>query len=336
MKNDPAGFAVYAHTAGATGWYNDGVESIDGTNNHVFQNNGWGFSSTVLWPVTGYPMAFMAYYPDSAVSKVITSVNSVVPPSTTLILGISIPASKDEQEDVLIARDTAKTGKPVEGQMSLRFRHILSKVNFTVTNTVSGQTAYVLAVGFCNLFSKNTFNAANDNWNVLSSGVSPIDTFDYYHAFKPLSGTEVYTPTIFTGADKASFFAGTADETKHLILLPQRPVTWDITGTSISAPGANEAYIRMLYRLVNATVDIVGFATAALHDDYVTGDYAGPLYVLVGFSFDAIWESGGSYQYDIPIPGTGGGILLDTYYYDNQGAPTKFIIDGKNLYDRIM
>jgi len=240
---------------------------------------------------------------------------------------------------VLVARDSAMT-RPGSGGLPLSFKHILSKVNFSVSTwdnagrvTDPEQKVFVLAVGFCNLHRSALYHVHNETWDTL---FPERDTYDYFNSFTPLT-TGFYQDIMFIDTVNAPFYSSASGEKEHLILLPQQPNMWDITGTTISDPDINEeAYIRMLYRLENLSGDIVGFATAESHDDYVIGDYDGPLYVLVGYAFDANWESAGSYQYDIPIPGTGGGILLDIYYYDNQDKPTKFIIDGKNLYDRIM
>jgi len=335
LKLDVYGFVVYADTVGTAisdDWFIDRA-------NHVFGTDGWGFYPSILWPNTGYPLVFLAYYPDDSNSGVITGVTTPALPftSSSLELAISIPPEKGLQEDILVARDTQLIEKPSNGQLQIDFKHILSKVNFTVSTsdgtsliTDPDHKAYILAVGFSNLFSTNTFEAVDDTWGPLAPG-DPTADYNYHNAFVGLTGADIYDEIEFVNADKNPFFTGAAADTSHLMLLPQDPIKWVVTGT-IAAP-TNEAHIKMLYRLqVSGNDDFIGYLHADDHDDYSTtpsiAGYTDQLYVLVGFSYAGTWESGKGYSYDIPLPGKGGGIYLDVNYYDNQGNKTDLVIPG--------
>ena len=333
LQNDPVGFVVYADTATTfttTVWF------IEGENHAYGTANGWSFTPAIAWP-SKYPLAFLAFYPEAGAGHVITSVTDVLTPTSTSVeLTIEIPTAKDGQEDVIVARDTAKTGKPSGGELPLNFKHILSKVNFTVSTDDPTDKAYVLAVGFCNLVSTATFEATDDSWTLGTYGTD-IDTFNYYNAFEPIAGG--FRPEIeFMNANKDSLFTGAAAKTEHLMLLPQDPDVWDISDP-ILHPTNLEAHIRLLYRLeVTGNPDRVGYADAQDHDDWSVfgASYTGPLYVMVGYAYDATWESGKGYSYDIPIPGTGGGIYLDEFYYDNEGNRTDLRIPGAVLYGHVL
>ena len=339
LKNDPDGFRVYAYSNGSTSWYNDGLNSIDGTNNHVFETaTGWGFQSSVLWPAaTTVSMTFMAYYPSVISTTTLTGVSALPPPSSALTLDFAIPSSKFHQIDILVAKETVSS-KPASGELLLTFKHILSKVNIIVS-TSDGTTpisdpdhkVYVLAVGFCNLISTNSFDALSGDW-----WPSPTTTssYDYFNSFEQLSAPDIYPEKEFSNATEASFFSD--DKFEHLMLLPQEPAEWDLSGDP-----ANDAYIRMLYRVENPSyTDSIGYASAENHPSHGLGIsswdwYEGPLYLLVGYAYKTEWKPGEAYEYNIPIlPGSKGGILLDKRFYDNQGNPTDLEFNG-NLWEHV-
>ena len=333
-----SGFIVYADTATTattTTWFISGGK-------HVYNaTNGWGFTpNAIAWPFI-YPVAFLAYYPDDAASLVITNVTDVLTPTSTSIeLDIEIPRLKSEQEDVLVARDTAM-GKPPLGELPLTFKHILSKVNFTVSTADKNGAitsdpdykAFVLALGFCNLTKEGVFEATDDTWTLGSV----IDSFSYFNDFDTISGT-VYIEKEFVNATRASFALG-ADSS--LMLLPQYPDEWDINSGVIIQPQPNEAYIRLLYRVETAdTLNFIGFKDASEHLGYtgsaVDNDgYTDELYIMVGFAYDSEWLSGKGYTYNIPLPGTGGGIYLDEFYYNYYGKRTDLRIPGAVLYGHV-
>ena len=328
LKNDPWGFSVYALT-------NDNNVYINGDNN-VYDGTGWGFSTQYTWPASGlFPMTFYVYYPNSFFSKLYTVCGDCF--YAPYDFPMLIPSSKDDQEDLLFAREIA-SDKPISGELSLEFKHILSKVNFTVSTTETNQKVYVLAAGFCNLFAGSTYLG---NISDFASLFTPRN-FDYFNSFEPLT-SGAYLEKEFVNATNVSFYSSAEGQKEHLFLLPQEPDVWDVTSGPITDPDiAGKAYIRVLYRYENATcTDSIGYAFASNHPTIKAAQPSGwssynePLYLLVGYTFFAKWKSGESYSYNIPLPGSGGGILLDTYFYDNQGNQTDLEFNG-NLYDHVL
>ena len=330
LKNDNNGFFVHAEM-------NDNSTYIYGENHVYDAKNGWSFSTPYPWPATGYPMTFYAYYPAPSVSNLYSLCSECFP--APYVFPMMIPTSKEDQEDLLFARKTANS-KPDSGELPLDFIHILSKVNFTVSTTDAlgpisdpNHKVYVLAVGFCNLYAGSWFWGDNIEFGPC---FTPQD-FNYFNSFEPIS-SGIYEEKDFADATNASFYSSADGQKEHLFLLPQEPDVWDVT--SGAGPQPDEAYIKMLYRLENSFYnDSIGYEFASNHPDYEDSDleaagYDGPLYLLVGYSFDATWVSGTAYSYNIPLPGGGGGILLDTYFYDNQGNQTDLAFDC-NLYDHV-
>ena len=349
LQNAPDGFVVYA-TAGAspTAWYDGGSGAvIDGSNNHVYVSSKWGFKTNVSWPATDYPMTFYAFYP-AATNAAVKNLTATWTPQQTLILGVEIPLEIDKQID-LLAGMRRTTAKPISGSLNMAFKHILSKVSFSVTNTIGDpaaatttQTVDVLALGFVNLKYKNTYDVLTPKWGTVDAA---IDTFNFYNSFDVLTGADVYTAKSFIGKTKGDFYSP-ADTFQ--MLLPQIVKKWNTTGTpAVETPKVDESYVRMLYRVEESSplnVDFIGFKSATTHSGYVGSElevrgYNGPLYVLVGYSFSQPtngWEPGKGYHYEIPVPGGTGGRLLDDRLYDNQGNPTTLKVPGGKVPDVII
>jgi hypothetical protein len=97
-----------------------------------------------------------------------------------------------------------------------------------------------------------------------------------------------------------------------------------------------------LYRLETAEdKNYIGYEHASDHPYYKGSElelanYDGPLFVLAGYSYETTWEPGKGYQYNIPMPGDGGGILLDTYLYDDQGKTSDFTYSGGEVGENVI
>ena len=347
LTRDVHGFRVYADTSNTGSWYSDGVNKINGDNSHVFASGKWGFEQPVLWPFP-FPtmMRFYAYYPDTINSNVIIWVDTARTGGPFVQLNITIPADKAFQEDVLATRGTA-TSKPATGTLPLSFKHILTKVNFSVSTwddggrvTDANQKVFVMAVGFCNLKRSGLYHIHSESWASLDN---VRDTFDYFNRFTPLT-TGTYRDSMFVDTVRAPFYSSAAGVNQHLMLLPQSVTTWDFN--SGAAPLDTIAHVRMLYRMeASGKADSIGYATAHTHPSHpqyggtLTTGYAGPLYVLVGYGYDGTnWVPGRGYNYEIPIPGSGGGVLLDDCYYDNQARrrPDFPLQGGLRMYSHVL
>ena len=327
-------FQVYA-TSGMfpTGWYSDGNASISGSNHHYLDGNKWDFRSPVKWPKVEekekYPMFFYAFYP--------TTPNSVFQAVTTdhtnLSLDVTIPQEVGSQVDI-VATVATVTAKPATSNLTLTFHHILSKVNFAVTNTYTepGDIAYVQAVGFVNINSKNTYDVMTQTWATTYN--TPLN-YNYFQSFVEdgISGQVVMNGKPFDkDADKERFFDGNSVPTlagANLMLLPQTPNLWKVTvGPEDTArPGNGESYVRVMYRYEHhQDPNFIGFFNAQEHpgiENSITHKtYEGPLYVYAVFTYDGDWVKGQGFLYNIPLPGDGGGRLYDDHYYDKFGNRT--------------
>ena len=331
LKNDGSGFVVYATNGSTpTGWNTD----INGKNNHQWKpsESKWGFANSVNWPSTpaDYPMTFYAYYP-SVAKNVISDVSNF----PNVLLKVTIPRDKTEQRDLLAGKG-ATNNKPASGSLAMGFNHILSKVNFTVTNSVAGQEAFIQALGFVNLKDTCTYNVVTPAWGSQDIKATR-DTFDYFNAFTP--SATAYTSKTFKNVTNASFFA--ASDNANLMLLPQAHTSWntDPAVATVVPPVKSDSYVRMLYRVEDPTnPDYIGFKNATSHSAYTANTmpipgYTGPLFVLVGYSYSSTtdWNAGKGYIYNIPVPGTTGGRLLDEYLYDDHGNKTILKVPGGSV-----
>ena len=332
LKDDKKGFAVFATVDNQTGWY----PTINGLNNHWLKDDGkWGFKSTVTWPATGsYPMDFYAFYP--AEDDAITRSNVSYP---NIKLDIDITTDVEKQIDILSTHGTANS-KPATSSLGLTFKHILSKINFSVTNKdgndvlipATEQKAFIQAVGFANLYSTNSFDVKDQVWDANLSVFKP---YNYYNEFVPLTGTDKYTSIEFSGANNAPFYTGNEAKEKHLMLLPQEPTVWvPATQSPYNLPNPNDAYVQVWYRLEKSDdPNYIGFRSAEDHPAYEDSQakidgYKGPLFVKAGYTYVSKWVDGKGYLYELPMPGKGGGRLLNKYLYDDQGNETDLELPG--------
>jgi len=352
LQNDNNGFAVYA-TGGTnpTQWYsNGGAQVINGTNNHYWEStttpNQWQFKTQVPWPAansTSYPMNFYAFYPTAPNAAVVSLSNTV----TNLAANVSIPLDVKAQVDMLAGKNSTPN-RPLSGNLYMDFKHILSKVNFTVSNMYGPnnttpvqnytQNAYVLALGFANLYQQGRYDYIGGSWNTPSG--TRVD-YNYYNSFAGLSGTAKYSEKMFNSATNSSFMTSASVVDSNLMLLPQNPQVWNTNSAvaTVVAPTTNDAYVKMLYRLEDTNPlenDLIGFKSAVTHKSYSGSaleakGYTGPLYVLAGYTYMQNWVPGKGYTYNIPIPGATGGRLIDEYLYDDQANRTDLKVPGGNV-----
>ena len=344
LTKDETGFVVYG-TSGddPDGWYFDAAANggagagIDGTNNHSHKTGKWSFDEPLSWPteVEDYPMHFYAFYPQ-APNTVITSVEEDFPDVT---LNITIPVEVENQLDILASYRATST-KPATSSLGMTFRHILSKINFVVSNQdesgeiipAEEQTAYVMAVGFKNLYSTNTFDLMSQSWGYI---LEDLDEFNYFNEFVPRN--DKYDIMSFSGAEKEPFYTEEEAVDKHLMLLPQGPQVWNPSpspGIQYNLPDDHEAYVRVWYRLeITGNPDYIGYESATRHPGYEGSQleedgYDGPLFVLAGYTYEGVWSPGKGYVYNIPIPSSGGGRLIDKNLYDDGGNRTDLELPG--------
>jgi len=339
LQTSTDGFRVYATSGALTAWYQDADgKRIDGNNHHKWDNvsGKWGFEYPgVKWPTdaSGYPMTFWAIYPVSHTAMTIAPTN---PTSTDLSLNVTIPAHLDNQIDILSTKGSTNV-KPATANLSLNFKHILSKVNFKVSTTENDvrDSAFVQAVGFNGIYNANNFNVISQGWN--GNGHTGKTEFNYYNRFIPEStpNNTILEVVKFNNIEDAPFYPGATD--KNMMLLPQSPDMWK-PQVGVTPPGnlpkTGDAYVRVMYRFELTTdKDYIGFRSALDHPDYEGSEaqdkgYVGPLFVLAGYTYEGIWVEGKGFMYNIPLPGTSGGRLLDERLYDDKGNPTDLTLPG--------
>jgi len=343
--NLEANFGVFA-TSGTnpTGWYNDGQYSIDGTNHHYLNGSQWDFRNPVKWPkadeTTKYPMNFYAFHP--ATTNSVMEVKPVTTPNYNVTLDVTVPQEVANQIDIVATKGSTNT-KPATSSLTLTFKHILSKVNFSVTNTNTGQDdkAFVQAVGFVNINSKNTYDVKEEGW---PNPATTVKNYNYYKTFTDgVTGTDILEPKEFIGSvaqNKEYFYDNNSNPTldgANMMLLPQIPQTWiNAPSDEKSKPANGDAYVRVMYRYeLTGDPNYIGFRHAQDHPEWANSDYAdknptynGPLYVYAVFSYESTWGKGNGYLYNIPLPGVGGGRLFDENLYDDKGNPTDLKLPG--------
>jgi len=335
--------------------------AIDGTNNHVWSStitppstSNWNFADPVMWPTAAadYPMNFYAWYPAAPTGLVEGTQDASVPAvgftftvqdNTTLANMTTDPAVLAGQTD-LVSTNAIANAKPASANLTMTFNHILSKVNFGIIAD-EGYTSHVLTVGVANVANVGTYDV------VAQSPWSAVGAFGFTYIY--FNGAPTTTPMDFAGVtgNAPSNPASTAEpfyaagHSNNLMLMPQDPTTnmWAPPAPTVIDPSqapTTQTYIYLLYRtettsptFATANPNFIGYASAVDHPNYVgsaleASGYTGPLFVKVGYPFDGsttplqFWDKGYGYVYNIELPGTSGGRLIDDMFYKDDGTPT--------------
>ncbi len=188
LTDDGGGFRVYGTTADVTNaWY----DNVNGENNYRYDAN-WGWAGdNAEWPITepSYPMHFYAMYPADAPTTVTAA--------TVLSRDVTIADTAADQKDLLAAFAQADS-KPASGQLTLTFKHILSKVNFGVI-AGNDMTPIVQAIAVKNVHSRNTYNYISQAWAEATT-VPTVNGYDYFrNAAAPFTVTK-RVPSLSTPA----------------------------------------------------------------------------------------------------------------------------------------
>jgi len=347
IQTNSDGFKVYA-TGGEnpTGWYADeDGHRIDGTNNHKYANNRWGFAQSVKWPdhTTDYPMNFYAIYPASP--KGFGSMTFLFNPFFYLSSTYEVPDAGN-QEDILFAKANTSV-RPATGNLSLVFTHILSKVNFGII-AGTGTVPYIQSLELINSSSRRAFDFIDGIW----FGTPAIHkSFRYFGDVPSGNIMPVFTPTVRDESTANAIYPGTHGN--NLMLLPQISPSWQ--PQSGTAPTSSSGgYISVIYRMSTGngtsgvgTLREVGFEDATQHPDNINGMVTGPLFVKAGFPLPAddgnfTWDKGRSYMYNLVLGAHGScnGYILDEYYYDEKGVQTALKLvevrnEGKRVGDKL-
>ena len=337
LTGDATGFKVYGTSGSAPAtWYNDGANSISGSNNYKY-GTAWGWTNPVKWPTvtTGYPMKFYAMYPAS-----MTTTASVTAGAAVISSAVTIPAVAS-QVDMLSATAQADA-KPSDATLALTFEHILSKVNFGII-AGNGASVMVQSLTMKNALSAATYNHVAKTWGAAATGAS----YDYW----PLATIFPTTGSAASEDVPVPFYA--AGHSNHLMLMPQENTTkWDISTPAQAAATKNTgAYIEVVYRITRGVDNYIGYtdATKYLSDNPSYSDIgwgaganvfggintgtaygAKAFFIKVGFPLEITWAKGKGYTYNICL-GTSGstnGYYVETTYIDEYGQVTPVPIVG--------
>lgn len=343
------GFGVYASSNEPNiGWY---ISQKNGGNIYKFFDDHWNWSDGTnelaighKWPVnpSHYPMHFYAHYPfaDNSLSMGDMAVDE-------LYWIITVNQHQRAQIDYLAAKTMNVMMKPVSGKINLKFEHITSKVNFAVTSGAN-MSVHVQQVVFRNLRAKGTFRLHYFNWN--PNNINDDNIFHPYQYWGYETVREIITPFNVDNKNSAeesmAIMYGDKHD-RHLMLRPQfkgRTFLWD--GKEIGATLVDNkyeisfAYIESVYRLETEDSDnAVGYKDAALHPNFNESEHAylkgTSLFVKVGFPLSSDFEllQGKAYLFNLRLGtrGSSGGILIDSFYYDEKGNRTNLPVINVDL-----
>lgn len=319
LKGAADGFVVYATDSDdeTAGWYS----TIDGTVNYAFADNIWGWKSSTkpIWPESGYPLNFYAYYTVASAPEFVATADAATPAAS---FTYNAPAAL--QHDILVAKATTDV-RPVGDKLPLTFTHALSKVSFDV-EVGSGFTVYTQSIGFNNIGSSRQYQLTGSGW--AGDAATPID-----YSFIATKNPAIASTTAIVG------------DNGDLMLLPQVSDSWD-TESDASVGGS---HIGMIYRAVDSSMkDVVGYTDASTHPNYDSSNpdhtkYNGrPLFIKVGYPLGGdtqklTLEEGNSYNYAIKLcdAGTSNGYVADKFLYDDEGKPTTLPVVEKEIGDPV-
>ena len=296
LQASDEGFGVYA-TNGAS--FSEFIANKAYKYDEVSGTWKWA-QSNIMWPSAGtdYPINFYAYYPLSETSL-----------DQTLSADYTIAAQPGDQKDLLVAKHAAVQTRPSSGNVTLAFKHILSKVDFKVV-TGSALIVEVQSISVKRVGNNGTFSFAGFVWSAVPTTWN--SGYDYMTA--PVAGANV-----FAGVTTAAAVTGSGGS---LMLMPQdlSGRAWDKTEVGL----ADQSYIEVVYRIFETVSndDVVGYTDALTHPANGSGAVTGPLFVKVGYALPTNWLMGKAYTYTIHL-GTldsYGGNLIAGNFVDQNGA----------------
>lgn len=328
MMASPVGFAVYGTTASSTtAW----LPGVDGSATYHYSALNWNWTSGApQWPTTAnsYPVNFYAYYPVAAAGFTPTATAS-----TALTGAFVIQTASSAQTDFLAGTVSTAT-KPQSGKLTMVFNHITSKIDYGVIAGL-GMNVEVQSLVSSNLKNTATYDYMAGSWSAPTGS----DTYVYYGTYYP-TGTGGTSPIVtfkpLLGDEITAYPFYLLPHSNHQMLMPQTTLCWNKSTTVANA------YIGAIYRISSLlNPNVVGYASAVNHPNYVLGDYTGPLFAKVGFPYasgNLQWDPAKGYTYNLLL-GTlnaTNGYYTDTFYYDENGNRTNFPIQsGKQVGDPV-
>lgn len=215
-------FKVYAYThTDAFDGTTVGTSFIDGAgftkNESTWESEGGKF----YWPTSG-KVSFFAYSPKAASATIAQATGA---PTLTY----SVKATPTEQEDLVVAQnvDQAKAASGTTPEVSLTFKHALTKVAFKVRGT-DDKVTYTVTQITVKAKSGGTYTYATTatelgNW-------APNTTEESYDVLQASETALSFVGSDKTGADiPAANIEDLVTADKTLMLIPQSGVTVEVT-----------------------------------------------------------------------------------------------------------
>ncbi|MFI3319542.1 MAG: fimbrillin family protein [Rikenellaceae bacterium] len=347
LETDGNKFKVFA-TSGdnPTSWYTDGTYTINGEYNYVYSEaaSDWAWSSiSPAWPTatTGYPMRFLAVYPSSITTS---EAKDELTEEISLNSEITIEATSADQVDIMTALSTTNA-KPADGHLALCFKHILSRLNFSIV-AGNGVTVELQRITVNNVGNKGKYSHDAQAWT------DAPDEFASDYTYVELVEDDKFTTTGKDETVENAAFVSEDDNYNYLMLMPQIDAPeWDpakmVSGDE-DVDDMTGAYIEVIYRYeAPVATSSIGYSSYTEHPNYIAdpdneaydkykdNDDVGEtaLYIRVAYPLDAAWEIGNAYSYNIGLGtlSSSNGYLIDDVYYDKNGDPTDFPIDLEDI-----
>ena len=305
VKGDNNGFGIYA---------TNGASAAQFINNQAygFVSGTWTWlGPNVMWPTnsTDYPVNFYAYFPKNSANL-----------TNTLTSTYTVDENPANQVDYLAANHTGVVVRPSSSNVTIGFKHILSKIDFKVV-TDAQVTVEVQSIRVQHIGNTATFNFCSLSWTVAPSAFTSSPNYMKAPVVAANKFVGQTTPKAVTGASGS------------LMLMPQNLTSRAWNQTTI-ADLATSNYIEVVYRVYETATgkDIVGFSDATLHPDYATSGstVTGPLFVKVGYVIPNNWDMSKAYTYTISLgtSNASGGNLINPDFIDKNGDDTNFkVID---------
>ena len=207
LLSDPNGFGVYATNGPSSALFID-----NGKYKYNTLAEKWIWEGkTRIWPdeedEDNYPIHFFAYYPFSSIDL-----------GTSLKHEHTVAKTPEEQLDLLAAKQKGVDVRPESNNVTLSFKHILSKIDFKVI-TREDVTVEVQSIAVRHVGEKGTFDYSELIWEK-----SPEEFKTEYDFMK----APVKEDNIFVGSTVAKEVKGSSGS---LMLMPQnlKDRAWDKT-----------------------------------------------------------------------------------------------------------
>lgn len=308
----------------------------------------WKDTPAPVWPTTAaeYPMYFYSYYPaNDGADITLTNVK--------MDREIVVKAEAKDQLDYLSSISGEVVTRPASGSIPLKFKHIMSKVNFKFM-VGANMTAHIQSVKIFSVGNTGTYDFGTQTWTVAPSTYTSTYAYRTYNALAHADAASVAGD----GTNAVELAAEQTDGGPFMLMPQATTPKWDASAWKTAAKAEmadggwlpetgvltapTNAYIEVVYRLEETVgpKDLVGFANFTPEADKPgEGTTAGERYVKVAYVLNlntadagTAWATQTSYTYTIYLgtPDATNGTLIDHLYYYADGTR---VTDNTNYHE---